>query len=91
MDKNNPDWMTGGPWYNTSICEKIHGKVFEEFIRDSRTYRYNIMCYIYAHEKNNSSENNDGIRSGGYPIELNATTEALVSLSATINIIGYWL
>ena len=22
MDKNNPYWMTGGPWYNTSICKK---------------------------------------------------------------------
>ena len=22
MDKNNPNWMTGGPWYNTYICKK---------------------------------------------------------------------
>ena len=29
MDKNNPDFMTGGPWYNISIYEKIHGKLFE--------------------------------------------------------------
>ena len=24
----NSDLMTGGPWYNTSICKKLHGKVF---------------------------------------------------------------
>ena len=24
MDKHNSDWMTGGPWYNTSICKKLH-------------------------------------------------------------------
>ena len=22
MDKQNSDWMTGGPWYNTCICRK---------------------------------------------------------------------
>ena len=21
MDKNNSNWMTGGPWYNTSTCK----------------------------------------------------------------------
>ena len=21
MDKNNPNWMTGGLWYKTSICK----------------------------------------------------------------------
>ena len=51
MDKHNPDWITGGPWYNTYICKKLHGKVFEEFIRNSRTERYNLMCSIDAHEK----------------------------------------
>ena len=43
--------MTGGPCYNTYICKKLHGKVFEVFIRNARTYRYNIMCSIDAHEK----------------------------------------
>ena len=23
-DKHNSEWMTGGPWYNTYICKKIH-------------------------------------------------------------------
>ena len=52
MYKNNPEWMTGGPWYNTSISKKLHGNVFEEFIRNARTDRYNIMCSIDAHETN---------------------------------------
>ena len=29
MENNNQDWMTGGPWYNTSICKKLHRTVFE--------------------------------------------------------------
>ena len=43
--------MTGGPWYNISIYKKLHGNLFEEFIRNTRTYRYNIMYYIDAHKK----------------------------------------
>ena len=74
MEKHNSDWMTGGPWYNTSICKKLHGNVFEGFIRNSRTDRYNIMCYVYAHEKNNPSEHDDGNSCGGYPLPSNSTT-----------------
>ena len=54
-DKHNPDCITGGCWYNTFICKKVHGKVFEEFIRNTRTDRYNLMFSIGAHEKKNPS------------------------------------
>ena len=50
-DKQNYELMTVGPWYNTSICKKLHGKVFEGFTRNEITDRYNIMCSIDAHEK----------------------------------------
>ena len=55
MDKHNSDWITGYPWYNTHICKTLHGKMFKEFIRNARTYRYNLMCYIGSNEKNNPS------------------------------------
>ena len=42
-DKYNLDWKRGGSWYNTSICKKINGTMFEEFIRNARTDRYIIM------------------------------------------------
>ena len=51
MSKHNPDWITCGTWYNTYICKKIHRAVVEEFIRNARTDRYNIMCSIDAHKK----------------------------------------
>ena len=47
------------------------------------------MCFVDAHTKNNSSEHDDIISGGGYPIPSNSTTEALVSLSATIDFIGF--
>ena len=43
--------MTGGSWYNTSICKKFHEKLFEAFIINSRTDRYNTMCSIDAYER----------------------------------------
>ena len=42
----NSDWLTGGPWYNISICKKLHGNLFEGFIINARTDRYSIICSI---------------------------------------------
>ena len=28
MDIQNSDYLTGGTWYKTSICKKLHGKLF---------------------------------------------------------------
>ena len=64
--------------------------MFEEFIIKERTDRYNLMCSIDSHEKN-PSEHDDESRGGGYTITLNSPTEALISLSATIAFIGFWL
>ena len=43
--------MTGGPWYNTSICKKLHGKLFEGFIINERNDRCDIMCSIDAYDR----------------------------------------
>ena len=75
MEKYNPYWMTGGPWYNKYICKTLHGRVFEEFIRNARTDRYNLLCYIDAQEKNNPTEYSDGSSGGGYLIPFYSTTE----------------
>ena len=40
MEFYNSDWITGGPWYNTSICKKSHGTVFENYNRNARTEIY---------------------------------------------------
>ena len=34
MDENNhQDWLNKGPWYNTSICLKLHGSMFEVLLQ----------------------------------------------------------
>ena len=49
--KNTPDWITDGSWYNTSICTKLYGTVFVNYIRNERSEIHNIMCSIDAHDK----------------------------------------
>ena len=52
MDKNNhQDWLNKGPLYNTSICLKLHGSMFEDFITHARTDRYNLMSYLVSRDK----------------------------------------
>ena len=76
--------MTGGPWYNTSICKKLHVRLFEGFIINSRTARYNIMCSIDAHEKDHTLSCDCGSSGYGFPLPSNSTTESLVLLGSTI-------
>ena len=52
MDTNiHQDWFNKGPWYNTAISLRVVGILFEYFITYSRHDRYNIMCYLVAHDK----------------------------------------
>ena len=76
-EKYHPDWFNKGPWYNTAICSKLHGKVSEGFIKKARTDRYNIMCSIIANYKKQHTYVYDESSGGGRPITKNATTEAL--------------
>ena len=50
-ENNHPDWLNQGPRYNTAICSKLHGTVFDDFIRNERADRCNIMCSVPAHDK----------------------------------------
>ena len=58
--------------------------MFERFIRNAITDRYNIMCYFDEHEKEHPSSCDDGSSGGSCPLPSNSTTEALVLLGATI-------
>ena len=71
IDKHNLDWTTRGLWYNTSICKKLHGTVFEKYIRNTITDRYNMMCSIDAHGKQQPSYVDDGISGDGNALSLN--------------------
>ena len=62
MDRNNhQDWLNKGPWYNTSIFLKLHGSTFEDFITQAKIDRYNLMCYLVAHDKMQKDYEDDEI------------------------------
>ena len=91
MDENNhQDWLDKGPWYNTSICLNLHGSKFEDFITQARTYRYNLMCSLVAHDKMQPDyEYYDII--GYRSLPKDATPTSFEALCATIDFIDIWL
>ena len=50
-ETNNKYWLNKGPWYNISICYKLHGSRFEDFITQARTDQYNLMCSLVDHDR----------------------------------------
>ena len=90
MNKNSPDWMIDGPGYTTYICKNYMEKCLI-YLLEIQELTDIISCVILMHMKNNPSEHDDGSSGGGYSIPLNSTTEALVSLSVTIDLVGCWV
>ena len=92
MDKNNhQDWLNKGPWYNTSIYLKLHGIMFEDFIKHAITYRYNLVCSLVAHDKMQPNHEDYESSLGDRSIPKYETTKALIALCATLNFIDIWL
>ena len=50
-ESNHPDWLNYCPWYNTAICSKLCGSLFEDFITHARTNKYNLICFIVIPDK----------------------------------------
>ena len=48
-ETNHQDWLNKGPWYKISICLKLHGIRFEDFITQTITDQCNLMCYLVVH------------------------------------------
>ena len=82
-ESNHPDWFNKGPWYNTDICSKLHGILLEDLITHARTDRYNIMCYIVAHDKKQPTYEYYEIIIVHSIIPKHLTTETLEALGAT--------
>ena len=91
IEKEKPNLLNKVPWYNTAICSKFLGTVFEYFIINARTDRYNLICYITANDRQQPIYVDDEISAGGRTIPKNATTSEIKSLCATLNFIDCWL
>ena len=73
-ENNHPDWLNRGPWYNISICSKLHGKLFEYFIIHAGTDRYYLTFSIIAHDQKQPSYEYEESSIGDSPITKKATT-----------------
>ena len=51
--ENIPYWLNEDPKYNRAICSKLHGTMFDYFIRNTRTDRSKFRWSIIAHDKQN--------------------------------------
>ena len=50
IDEQNSEWMTGGPWYNTSICKKLH-EMFLIYLLEMKEPTDIISCVLLMHKK----------------------------------------
>ena len=69
----------------------MHGSLFEDFITHGRKDRYNLICYIVAHDKKQHYYEDEAISIGNRLIPKHVTTEALEVLGSTFNSIEIWL
>ena len=46
MGVQDSQCMDKGTWYNTIICTKLNGKIFENYFKIGRKYRYELMCSV---------------------------------------------
>ena len=88
---NHHDWLNKGLWYDTSVCSKLHGSRFEDFITQARTDRYNLMCYLVAHNILQLHYKDDEISTGDREISDDATIKSSEVLGATIKFFDIWL
>ena len=90
-ESNNLDWLNKVPWHNRKICSKLHGIRLEDFITQARTYRYNLMCYLVAHDRLQLDDEDYVSSIGDRAIPNDATIKTLEALGATFNFIDIWL
>ena len=86
-NSKNLNCFDTGPWNNKHICYKLYGTTFEGFISQDRTYRYNIMCSLVAHDRMQDNKQDDESSIGDRVITHDATLKELKLLGATFNFI----
>ena len=79
------------PWLNRSICSKLHGSTFEDFITQERTDLYNLICSLFSHDRLQLDNKDYESSIGDREIPDDATIKTLEELGATFNFIDIWL
>ena len=65
--------------------------MYEKYIKNEVTEKYNLICSIDSHEKQKSSCVDDGRSSSRKSIPFNSKKEAIYSLGVAFDFIYCWL
>ena len=90
-ESNHQDWLNKGPWYDTSICSKLYGSRFEDFITQAIIDRYNLICSSVAHDGLQLYYKDDERSIGDMAIPDFSTIKTLEALCVNINFFDIWL
>ena len=80
-------WMINFPWYNTMICSRLHGLLYEYYVTTAIRERYSIMRSIEDHNKEKPTINYDTSSGGDIPLTYNSTKYLLFSFGLILNCI----
>ena len=84
------EWCTELPRFNGIIFRNLHGPIFEELFVIARQDRYDLMCGLYAYNKDNDNSTDATDFGGGRPLPEYSTINPLIYPCVSINFIGTW-
>ena len=85
MNLEDTQWREKGIWYNRTICKKLNGQIFEDYLKTGQKDRYEFLFYVDTYDIIHPSVTNNGSSSGGRPLTIISSTDAIESLGQSIN------
>ena len=90
-EKQYEEWCTGGPWFNKTIFQYLHGPLSEELSVTAREDRYDIMCRLHASDKRKEKSIGATYFHGGRPLPEDSNINTIISLCVTKCFIEAWI
>ena len=81
--------MGKNPWYNTTICTKLNGQIFEDYFKTGRKDRYYLMFSVDTYGKQHVPMANHESNGGGIPMPITSykyNFSNLITLSTFLTI-----
>ena len=80
--------MVYNEWFlNQTICQNLHGPIFESFFVTAQQYRYDWMCGLQTYDKTEDISTDARIFGGGIPLPAYSKTNPFVSLCVSFTFI----
>ena len=80
MNAQYSQCMHKGQCYNTTICTKLNGQIFEDYLKTRRKDRYEFIFSVDAYGKYHVSIPSDASSGGGRPMSIISSKESVFKL-----------